>query len=359
MAYPSIPARPEPLANWTALGDAWHAALTQALSDDPAIRADLTAVKGTVAGLVTGLAPTANPSFTGTVSGISKGMVGLGDVDNTADNAKALDGDQLVSGTLEPQRIPAMVAAIRRRSAANELNPSATNWEARPAGFGTVLNVGAPPAPSDAAATDLLVPLGAVATTSGITFTGITDGAPWPVPFVVAKMPTGGSATVASGEGRLTTGATVGNWSSTDATAVRHQDQTVNLEVVFTVRVVTSGATPSLVLRSDNANLDPMNGLVIPMSGATLKVAQVTGWSYTDLGSTAAAWTSGTAYRVRVSLQGGTVRVRQWAATATEPSTWGVTATTTQTATGSWGFDCGPGGTAAAYTAAFDDIVIG
>ena len=89
MAYPSIPARPEPLANWTALGDAWHAALTQALSDDPAIRADLTAVKGTVAGLVTGLAPTANPSFTGTVSGISKGMVGLGAVDNTADNAKA------------------------------------------------------------------------------------------------------------------------------------------------------------------------------------------------------------------------------------------------------------------------------
>ena len=172
-------------------------------------------------------------------------------------------------------------------------------------------------------------------------------------------MPTGGSATVTSGEGRLTTGATVGNWSSTDATAVRHQDQTVNLEVVFTVRVVTSGATPSLVLRSDNANLDPMNGLVIPMSGSTLKVAQVTGWSYTDLGSTAAAWTTGTAYRVRVSLQGGTIRVRQWAATATEPSTWGVTATTTQTATGSWGFFCGPGGTAAAYTAAFDDIVIG
>ena len=54
MAYPSIPARPEPLANWTALGDAWHAALTQALSDDPAIRADLTAVKGTVAGALNG-----------------------------------------------------------------------------------------------------------------------------------------------------------------------------------------------------------------------------------------------------------------------------------------------------------------
>ena len=142
MAYPSIPARPDPLANWTALGDAWHAALTQALSDDPAIRADLTAVKGTVAGLVTGLAPTANPSFTGTVSGISKGMLGLGAVDNTADNAKALDGTQLVSGTLEPQRIPARVAAMRFRTPANELNPSATNWEPRPTGFSLVAAVG-------------------------------------------------------------------------------------------------------------------------------------------------------------------------------------------------------------------------
>ena len=172
-------------------------------------------------------------------------------------------------------------------------------------------------------------------------------------------MPTGGSATVTSGEGRLTTGNTVGNWSSTDATAVRHQDQTVNLEVVFTARRDTSGATPSLVLRSDNANLDPMDGLAIPLSGSTLKVVQVTGWSYTDLASTAAAWTVGTAYKVRVSMQGGTVRVRQWPATSTEPTTWGITATTTQTATGSWGFSCSPGATAAAYTAAFDDIVIG
>ena len=77
MAYPSIPPRPAYDADWTALGDAWHAALTQALSDDPVIRADLTSVKGTVAGLAAGLAPTANPSFTGTVTGISKGMVGL------------------------------------------------------------------------------------------------------------------------------------------------------------------------------------------------------------------------------------------------------------------------------------------
>ena len=33
-------------------------------------------------------APLANPSFTGTISGISKAMVGLGNVDNTSDNNK-------------------------------------------------------------------------------------------------------------------------------------------------------------------------------------------------------------------------------------------------------------------------------
>ena len=180
MAYPSIPARPEPLANWTTLGDAWHAALTQALSDDPAIRADLTAVKGTVAGLVAGLAPTANPSFTGVVRGISKDMVGLGAVDNTADNAKALDGTQLVSGTLEPQRIPAMVAAIRRRSAANELNPSATNWQPRPTGYQFVAAVGAPPAPADQLGDDLHIPTTAPPPAGPQPIT-LTDGSTIPV----------------------------------------------------------------------------------------------------------------------------------------------------------------------------------
>ena len=180
MAYPSIPARPEPLANWTALGDAWHAALTQALSDDPAIRADLTAVKGTVAGLVAGLAPTANPSFTGTVSGISKGMVGLGNVDNTADNAKALDGTQLVSGTLEPQRLPAGVAAIRFRTPANELNPSATNWQPRPAGYQFVAAVGAPPAPADQLGDDLHIPTTAPPPAGPQPIT-LTDGSTIPV----------------------------------------------------------------------------------------------------------------------------------------------------------------------------------
>ena len=48
-------------------------------------------LNGVTSGIQTQLdskAPTANPTFTGTVSGITKTMVGLGDVDNTSDAAK-------------------------------------------------------------------------------------------------------------------------------------------------------------------------------------------------------------------------------------------------------------------------------
>jgi len=41
-------------------------------------------------GNITGAAPLASPTFTGTVSGITKAMVGLGSVDNTADSAKSV-----------------------------------------------------------------------------------------------------------------------------------------------------------------------------------------------------------------------------------------------------------------------------
>jgi len=42
-------------------------------------------------GNITGAAPLASPTFTGTVSGITKAMVGLGSVDNTADSAKSVN----------------------------------------------------------------------------------------------------------------------------------------------------------------------------------------------------------------------------------------------------------------------------
>lgn len=47
-------------------------------------------VNDNILDLQTNYAPLASPTFTGTVSGITKGMVGLGNVDNTADSAKPI-----------------------------------------------------------------------------------------------------------------------------------------------------------------------------------------------------------------------------------------------------------------------------
>jgi len=47
----------------------------------------------------------ASPAFTGTVTGITKAMVGLGNVDNTADSAKTFTAAQLATGTVAPARL--------------------------------------------------------------------------------------------------------------------------------------------------------------------------------------------------------------------------------------------------------------
>ena len=49
--------------------------------------------------LLTAKAPIASPTFTGTVSGITKAMVGLGSVDNTADSAKPVSTAQAAADT--------------------------------------------------------------------------------------------------------------------------------------------------------------------------------------------------------------------------------------------------------------------
>jgi hypothetical protein len=58
-----------------------------------AYQGGVTSVNGNT-GVITGIATTANPTFTGTVSGITKSMVGLGNVDNTSDANKPVSTAQ-------------------------------------------------------------------------------------------------------------------------------------------------------------------------------------------------------------------------------------------------------------------------
>ena len=55
--------------------------------------------------LLDGKAPTASPAFTGTVTGVTKAMVGLGNVDNTADTAKTINASQIISGVIPAARL--------------------------------------------------------------------------------------------------------------------------------------------------------------------------------------------------------------------------------------------------------------
>jgi hypothetical protein len=64
-------------------------------------------------------APLANPTFTGTVNGITKSMVGLGSVDNTADSAKPVSTAQAAAiATAKSEALAAVTAVVGSAGAA-------------------------------------------------------------------------------------------------------------------------------------------------------------------------------------------------------------------------------------------------
>jgi hypothetical protein len=107
MAYRRILIRRDTAANWTAnnptlsAGEFGHETDTGKLKlgtgstawNSLPYQSGVTSINGQT-GVVTGLAPTASPTFTGTVSGVTKGMVGLGNVDNTSDANKPVSTAQ-------------------------------------------------------------------------------------------------------------------------------------------------------------------------------------------------------------------------------------------------------------------------
>ena len=84
--------------------------LALALGDD----ANFATTTATAIGLK---APLANPTFTGTVSGITKTMVGLGSVDNTADTAKPVSTAQQTALNLKANLSGATFTGIVTNSA--------------------------------------------------------------------------------------------------------------------------------------------------------------------------------------------------------------------------------------------------
>jgi hypothetical protein len=104
--------------------------IAAAIGDDPAFFTTI------ATGLAT-KAPLASPTFTGTVSGVTKAMVGLGSVDNTADSDKPVSTAQATAiatakseaGTAADTKVSTAVAALTKSSVglANVDNTSDAN----------------------------------------------------------------------------------------------------------------------------------------------------------------------------------------------------------------------------------------
>ena len=248
------------------------------------------------------------------------------------------------------------LVAVRRRTAAAEAAPSADNWGPRPTGYGAVIAIGARPAPADAQPEDLhMLAPPAAPSTATTTFT-LPDGAAWPTPWVVERVPAGGGATIVSGMGRLTSGS-VGGGSNADTAAVRYGVDVVDSDVLLTWRRVTADPVAAYVARSDSATLAPQNGVVVEVTAATLRLVEYTAGTRTVLASSPIPSDTGVDYRLRISVSEQTASARVWDAADPEPVDWSVTGTV-EASVGYQGLIVGSGAGAGAQTVAFDDITI-
>ena len=196
------------------------------------------------------------------------------------------------------------------------------------------------------------------------TFTGVTDGAPWPsTRWTPGSKPAGGGATVTGGVGRLVTG-TAGSWASTDAVSVRAANVVRDVEIMFDFTIVTADTKASVHLRSDSGVLDSVAGVCLDLTPTNVVLTHVTSGAWTTDVTKAKDHTRGATYRARVIVAtqtGGAtlIRARTWPTAATEPTTWDIDTATVPAPTtpGYYGFSV-PGIGAGAGTVTFDNITV-
>lgn len=184
--------------------------------------------------------------------------------------------------------------------------------------------------------------------------TDFSTGTAWPSPWTIARTPSGGGATIASGRGRLTTGA-AGNYAGADSVAARYGGQVADSDVTFLFRLVSQYPYPRVVFRSPQSDLDAASGVVVLIEKTRLYVQTVSAYTGSTVGNVDKTHTVGTDYRCRIRLVGTTVQARTWPAANAEPTSWEITATV-PTGTGHQGLTVGSGAPAAAQIVDFDDI---
>lgn len=201
---------------------------------------------------------------------------------------------------------------------------------------------------------DEWVPTLTAAPPSSVQVTDFSTGTVWPSPWTIARTPSGGGATVASGRGRLTTGA-AGNYAGADSVAARYGNQVSDSDVTFLFRLVSTYPYPRVIFRSPQADLDAASGVVVLIEKTRMYAQTVASYTGTTVGNVDKTHTVGADYRCRIRLVGTTIQARTWAAGTTEPAAWEINATV-PAGTGYQGLVVGSGAPAAAQIVDFDDI---
>ena len=217
---------------------------------------------------------------------------------------------------------------------------------------------GADPAPADKTPFDLHFTVGDLVQSETTTFTG-ADGDPWPAPWVAERVPaTGGAVRIASGEGELVTGAT-GSYSTLDTVAVRYGDHnSPDSSWTFTWRIVGASSYPRVVARSDAANLDPSEAVLVGWSTTSIDVVSAVAGEFVTTATTAKTHSLDTEYGARIVFAGSTVRARTWLATGPEPDTWDVEAQVANVGAGYMGVSVGGANSATNRTFRIDDLAV-
>lgn len=195
---------------------------------------------------------------------------------------------------------------------------------------------------------------------TSFTFTGLTNGAPWPAPWA-ASTAVNGTVTVQGQEGELRTG-TAGGYAWQDQARVNYPAAATpaDAEVVFTMRVTGTERTPRFYLRNPGDSPDSDTQRVeVRYEWDGVQIVEVQAGVAYPLGAKIPGSPFAAPTKTRVRVDGNQLQVRTWVAANAEPGVWDRQLTLTRSAAaGSMGFFVVGSAVAAAQFMYVDDVTV-
>ncbi len=189
-------------------------------------------------------------------------------------------------------------------------------------------------------------------------FTGLADGAAWPTPFQNYTTWGKGVASVQNQQGELKTGA-LGNWNWEDQCRVNYQTTPANVEVVYTMNIVSADCVPNLIMRNaGNSGDSEAQRMEIKHNGSTVQIQEALDGTLHQIGTVSFDGFAAP-FKVRCQVQGMAFKIKFWAASEAEPAAWSRELTLTRVgAAGSFGYFLVGGQAAESKTVRVDDILV-